>query len=173
MLSAMAVHVALLRAVNVGGTGKLPMAELKVLCEHLGFRHVRTYIQSGNVVFTSPLAAAGVKAKLEKALAVKLGKRCAVHVRTAEELEAAVARNPFPDAAPNQLLVLFLDEPPTNDALKTCVVPGRERLELRGRELFVHFPDGQGQSKLKVPFADRGTARNLNTVRKLIEMARG
>jgi uncharacterized protein (DUF1697 family) len=168
----MAVHIALLRAVNVGGTGKLPMAELKAICEGLGFRGVRTYIQSGNVVFASPLTQAAVKSRLEKALAARLGKPCAVLMRTAAELEATVAANPFPEAEPNQLLVVFLDDTPPGDALKSCVIPGRERLELRGRELFVHFPDGQGRSKLKVPFAKEGTGRNLNTVRKLLEMSR-
>jgi uncharacterized protein (DUF1697 family) len=94
----MAVHIALLRAVNVGGTGKLPMAELKAICEGLGFRGVRTYIQSGNVVFASPLTQAAVKSRLEKALAARLGKPCAVLMRTAAELEATVAANPIPEA---------------------------------------------------------------------------
>ena len=110
---------------------------------------------------------------LEAALLKKLGKPCQVLVRTPEELAAVIAANPFPEAAPNQLLVLFLDAPPDGRALKDWKIPGRERLALRGRELFLHFPDGMGPSKLKVPFADIGTGRNLNTVRTLLAMSRG
>jgi uncharacterized protein (DUF1697 family) len=166
------IHIALLRAVNVGGTGKLPMADLRALCEKAGLKDARTYIQSGNVVFTSALAAPAAKTTLERALAVRLGKPCQVLIRSAEELERIVAANPYPEAAPNQLLVVFLDSAPPRTALKDWTIPGRERLALLGRELFIHFPDGMGQSKLKVPFASEGTGRNLNTVRKLIEMAR-
>ena len=166
--------IALLRAVNVGGTGKLPMAELRALCEAAGFTDVRTYIQSGNVVFGAKSASAA-KATLESALAKRFGKPCQVLVRTADELEAALAANPFPEAEPNQLLVLFLEAPPSKaeqQALTTWKIPGREQMALVGRELFLHFPDGMGSSKLKIPFADVGTGRNLNTVRKLLEMAR-
>ena len=166
----MTTLIALLRAVNVGGTGKLPMAELRKLCADAGFSDVRTYIQSGNVVLRTRGSAASAKTKLEKALAAKLGKPCQVLVRTAEELEATVKGNPFPEAAPNQLLILFLDDAPPKDALKGWKIPGRERLAVRGRELFAQFPDGMGSSKLKVPFADIGTGRNLNSVRKLIAM---
>jgi uncharacterized protein (DUF1697 family) len=168
-----ASHIALLRAVNVGGTGKLPMADLRELCRTVGLRDVRTYIQSGNVVASSPLAAATVKARLEAALAGALGKPCRVLVRSAEEMQAVADANPYPEAAPNQLLIMFLDDAPPRSALAKLAIPGRERLALGGRELYIHFPDGMGRSKLRIPFADVGTGRNLNTVRKLIEMARG
>lgn len=164
--------VALLRAVNVTGTGKLLMTDLRALCEELGFRDVRTYIQSGNVVCSTTLTAPRVKARLEAALAKVLGKPCLVMLRTADELEATIAANPFPDAAPNRLLVLFLHTAPPPTAIDGWKIPGGERLVLRGRELFVFFPEGQGVSKLRVPFAAEGTGRNLNTVRKLLEMAR-
>jgi uncharacterized protein (DUF1697 family) len=167
----MTVFIALLRAVNVGGTGKLPMAELRALCEQHGFEDVRTYIQSGNVVFVSALAKDEVKAMLEAALAEKMGKPVGVLLRTRAELKAAYDHNPFPDADPKQVIVLFLDEKPKKGALDGVVIPGSERLELRGRELFIHYPDGQGSSKLKVPFAQVGTGRNLNTVAALIELA--
>ncbi len=167
----MSTHIALLRAVNVGGTGKLPMADLRKLCEGLGFRHVRTYIQSGNVVFESPDAAARVKSALEGALARRMGKPCRVLLRSAKQLQALLTRNPFPDAEPNRVLVVFLDAPPPKGALDDWKIPAGERLHLAGRELFIHFPEGMGQSKLKVPFADIGTGRNLNTVRALVEMA--
>lgn len=167
----MPTHIALLRAINVGGTGKLPMVELRALCETLGFTNVRTYIQSGNVVFESKLAAARTKAALEDALEARLGKRHAALLRSPAELESIESRNPFPEADPNRLLVVFLDAPPPRGALDKVKIPGRERLNLDGRELFIHFPDGMGQSKLKVPLADVGTGRNLNTIRALLRLA--
>lgn len=167
----MSIFVALLRAINVGGTGKLPMSELRALCERARFDDVRTYIQSGNVVFKSELSEADVKATLEAALAKKMGKPVGVVVRSDAELSSTLKRNPFPAAKPAQVLIYFLDQAPAKGALDDVTIPGREQLELHGRELFVHFPDGQGRSKLKIPFAKQATARNLNTVAKLVEMA--
>ena len=167
------VHIALLRAVNVGGTGKLPMAELRALCANVGLTQVRTYIASGNVVCESPLAPAAVKAKLEKALHAKLGKPCAVMVRSLAEMEAVEKKNPFPGAPPGFLLVIFLDQAPPKDALKAVKVPGGEQFKVVGRELFIHYPEGMGKSRLRTPLADVGTGRNLNTVRALIAMAKG
>jgi uncharacterized protein (DUF1697 family) len=163
--------VALLRAVNVGGTGKLAMTDLAALCERAGLTRVRTYIQSGNVVFESALAEAAVKAKLEKALAAKVGKPIGVLVRTSAEMQRLVARSPFPDVEPNRVIVVFYDESPGAERVAGWPVPGREQLTLRGRELFIHYPDGMGRSKLAIPWGDRGTARNMNTVRKLAELA--
>jgi uncharacterized protein (DUF1697 family) len=168
----MAVFIALLRAVNVGGTGKLAMSELREICEDAGFENVTTYIQSGNVVLTSRLAAAQVKQKLEASLRRKMGKPVGVVLRTPAQLEAIVKRNPFKKAAPNQLLVLFLDRAPPKNALANLVIPGWEEVKLSGREIFIHYPDGMGRSKLKTPFADNATGRNLNTVKKLLELSR-
>lgn len=167
----MKTYAALLRAINVGGTGKLSMADLRQLCQDCGFEDAATYIQSGNVVFRSRLTEAGVKKALEQALAEKMGKPFGVLVRTAKELLDVVDRNPFPEVAPERVLVMFLDEPPPPDSLKTLAIPGQERLALQGRELFIHYPDGMGQSKLKLPFQKTGTGRNLNTTRKLAAMA--
>jgi uncharacterized protein (DUF1697 family) len=167
----MPTHIAMLRAVNVGGTGKLPMADLRALCEALGFRDVRTYLQSGNVVFNAPLAPAAAKASLERALAKRLGKPCRVLVRSAQQLKTLLAKQPFPKAEPNRVLVLFLDEAPPKGALTGWKIPADEELHLAGKELVIHFPDGMGKSKLKVPFADIGTGRNLNTIRALVELA--
>ena len=168
----MATYIALLRAVNVGGTGKLPMADLRALCEKAGFRDVRTYIASGNVVFSSDLTAPKALVTLESALAKRLGIATQVLIRTADELEAVIAANPFPEAEPNQLIVVFLSKEEPLSAIDDWRIPGRERIALIGRELFIHYPDGIGQSKLTVPFADQGTGRNLNTVRALLAMAR-
>src|SRR5690606_13631461 len=130
---------------------KLAMADLRTLCEDCGFKNVATYIQSGNVVFQSALDEAGVKAALEKALAEKMGKSVAVIVRGVAELTQVAENNPFPEAAPNQLLILFTDKEVPHAVVAKAVIPGKEQLEVRGRELFIHFPDGMGRSKLKVP----------------------
>ena len=147
------------------------MADLRALCERAGLSDVRTYIQSGNVVARSKLSTDAFKKKLESALGTQLGKPHRVLVRALAELQAVEKRNPYPDAAPNQLLVLFLDDAPAKGALKDWKIPGREQMTIKGRELYVHFPDGMGSSKLKVPFADIGTGRNLNTVRAMIALA--
>lgn len=168
----MAKFAALLRAINVGGTGKLPMAELRSLCEVLGFEHVRTYIQSGNVVFTTTLSAARATAALEQALAERLGKPVGVFLRKAADLECVLADNPFPDAPTKRVLVVFYDRPLPNGALSKVLTPGGEQLSAHGKELYIRYPDGQGPSKLKVPAVERGTARNLNTVAKLVELLR-
>lgn len=168
----MGAFVALLRAVNVGGTGTLRMADLVALCRGIGLSNARTYIQSGNVVFTSSATEATVKESLEKALAAKLAKPIVALLRSAAELDGVLAHNPFKAAPPNRVIVIFLDRPPAADALADVPRPGGERLAMRGREIYVHYPEGQGRSKLKVPFADVGTGRNINTLTRLAEMAK-
>ena len=168
----MTVFVALLRAVNVGGTGTLSMADLKALCEEIGFTDVKTYIQSGNVLFRSDDDEAKVQAHLEEALARKMGKSPGVILRSRQALEATAEGSPFPHAKPNYLLVTFLPETAPKDALDKLVAPGGEEVHVAGREIYVHYPDGSGRSKLKLPALKAGTSRNLNTVKKLAEMAR-
>ncbi|GJG89133.1 hypothetical protein tb265_43140 [Gemmatimonadetes bacterium T265] len=167
----MTAFVALLRAVNVGGTGKLPMAELAAMCEAAGFARVRTYIASGNAVFASALDEAGVKAALEAQLGAYAGKPVGVLVRTAVEMAAVLAANPFPDAAPNGTVAIFLDAAPPADVLDHVRHRTSERLALGAREVYVAYRDGMGTSRLVVPAARAGTARNLNTVAKLAAMA--
>jgi uncharacterized protein (DUF1697 family) len=168
----MPVYTALLRAINVGGTGKLPMSELRQLCSQAGFEKVTTYIQSGNVVFSSRLGEARVQRLLEEALAKKMGKPVGVHLRSSNELASILARNPFPGVPGNRVIVLFLETAPPADALAGLQIAGNEEVRLSGREIFVHYPDGMGKSKLKIPFAKTATARNLNTVEKLLELSR-
>jgi uncharacterized protein (DUF1697 family) len=167
----MARYVALLRAVNVGGTGKLPMADLKTMCSDAGFAEVETYIASGNVVFESKAAASKVKSELEKRLQEYSGKSIGVAVRTAAEMRGLLKANPFPKTAPNFTAVIFLDGPPPADALKQATGVKDETMRLGKREIYVHYPSGMGWSKLKIPAARLGTARNINTVTKLTEMA--
>jgi uncharacterized protein (DUF1697 family) len=167
----MSAFVALLRAVNVGGTGKLPMSELKAMCETAGFAKVRTYIASGNVVFESGKSEAAVKAALEAALADYAGKPVGVLVRTAAEMAAVREANPFPDEAPNATVAIFLDEAPPSDAAARAVGRQGEQIALGRREIYVHYGAGMARSKLRIPAAKTGTSRNLNTVAKLAELA--
>lgn len=168
----MTCYVALLRAVNVGGTGKLPMVELKAMCEELGFSEVRTYIASGNVVFKTSLIATKVQLALETRLHKYAEKPVGVHIRTSAELIAVLKANPFPEAAGNRNIVIFLDSAPPFDAIAKVSGQADEKIALGTREIYVHYGDGMGQSKLKIPASKDGTARNMNTVAKLVEMAR-
>lgn len=167
----MGVHIALLRAVNVGGTGRLLMSELKALCESIGFEDVRTYIQTGNVVFRSELSDKDAGRELNDALAHILGKAPGVMVRNRRELEEIVAHNPFPDAKPNYLMVNFLPEAPPRDALASLVAPDGERAKIEGREVYIHYPKGSGRSRLSLRCIRNATSRNLTTVSKLAEIA--
>ncbi len=83
-----------------------------------------------------------------------------------------LAANPFPEAAPNRTVAIFLDDPPPADALERAVGRSCEEMRIGRREIYVHYPDGMGQSKLRIPAAKNGTARNMNTVAKLVEMAK-
>jgi uncharacterized protein (DUF1697 family) len=167
----MNAFVALLRAVNVGGTGKLPMNDLKNICEELGFGAVRTYIASGNVVFTSRKSEAAIKTALEKRLEAYAGKPVGVLLRSAAEMAQVLSDNPFPKAGPNRTMAVFLDRAPPADTLAGIRSQRDEEIKLGRREIYIHYPDGMGKSRLVVPAAKTGTARNLNTVATLARMA--
>ena len=169
----MTAFVALLRAVNVGGTSKLPMAELKAIAEKLGFGKPRTFIASGNLVFTSGKSEAEVVQALEKALAAHMGKPVPVMVRTAAEMAAVTKANPFQDAPGRRVLATFLPEPPPKDALEQAKNLDGERLALGKREIYVDYCGTPlGRSKLRIPAAVQGTGRNMNSVARLAEMAK-
>ena len=167
----MPVFILLLRAVNVGGTGKLPMSDLKRLCERAGFRQVRTYVASGNVVAERDGSDAKAKAALEAELGAYAGKPVGVIVRTADEMSEVAALNPFPHRAANRTVAIFLDNAPTPDTLSQIKGQANEELRLGAREIYVHYPDGIGRSRLRIPAARMGTARNMATVAKLAAMA--
>lgn len=165
-------YIALLRGINVTGHGILAMKDLSAMCVDLGFGCVRTYIQSGNVVFRSRLAARAAQARLEEALEKYMSRRIAVMLRTAQELEAVLKANPFTAENPSKVGVHFLHEPPAKDFLDRVIAPGGELVRLGTREVYVYFPDGMGQSKLKMPLKVEGvTVRNINTVAKLVQLA--
>jgi uncharacterized protein (DUF1697 family) len=167
-------YAALLRGVNVGGRGKAPMPELVKAFESLGHENVRTYIQSGNVIFRSSAANAGkVATALERAIAEQLGLETKVVLRTHSELQATVAGAPFEEG----LHVVFLDERPKRAAV-AALDPNRspgDRFEVAGREIYLSLANGAGRTKLTLDWLERrlgvaGTQRNWNTLLKLVEL---
>ncbi len=166
----MTAYAALLRAVNVGGTGALPMAELRVMGEACGFANVRTYIASGNLLFESDLVEPAIKAALETRLADFAGRPVEVFVRSHGELAAIVAANPFPDAHGSRHMVFFYDAPLAPDIIARCRDWQSERAALGPRELHVDYGDGIRFTKLKIPDKTLRTGRNMNTVRKLADL---
>jgi uncharacterized protein (DUF1697 family) len=165
-------YVALLRAVNVGGTGKLAMSDLRAMGEACGFAKVRTFIASGNMLFDSELAEADVKAMIEARLEAYAGKRVPVLVRSAAELAAVVAADPFPQAHGSRHMVFFYDAPPAPDLIAGCRDMRGERLSLGVRELYVDYGDGIRFTKLKIPGKEDRTGRNMNSVRTMAGMMR-
>jgi uncharacterized protein (DUF1697 family) len=168
----------LLKGLNIGGK-RLPMPELKAFLEGLGFADVKTLLASGNAVFTADEKDEGkLEAKIEKAAADQLNLKTDWLVRDHAELAAIVKANPFPDAArvhPNHLLVHFHREAFPEALLDGFTPSGPERLAAHGRELYVDYPDDVGHSKLpqemaKAKFPKLATARNWNTVTKLVEL---
>ena len=167
----MTAYVALLRAVNVGGR-QLKMADLKAIAEKLGLDSPRTFIASGNLLFSSKKDEATVKRELETALSKHMARAVEVMVRTAQEMANAVAANPFPSEPGNKVVAIFLDHSPADDAVTSAKNVADERLALGSREIYVHYPGGQGRSKLRLSGRALGTARNMNTVARLAELAR-
>jgi len=166
----MTAFVALLRAVNVGGR-KLVMTDLKAVADGLGLGAAKTYIASGNLLFTSTNSEGEVKVMLEAALTKHMGKPVGVMVRTAKEMAAVAAANPFANQPGNRVVAFFLDDAPPKEAAEMAKNVTDERMALGRREIYVHYPSGQGESKLRIPAAANGTARNMNTVLKLAELA--
>jgi len=141
------------------------------MCRDAGFARVETYIASGNVVFESKAAPSKVKSELEARLLAYAGKPVGVVVRTAAEMAAILKANPFPNAEPKYAYAIFLDHRPPRDALNHAVGRRDEEMRLGEREIYVHYASGMGHSKLRIPAARTGTARNMNTVAKLAEIA--
>ncbi len=164
-------YVALLRAVNVGGTGKLAMDDLKALCAELGFKRIETYIASGNVVFDCTEAPRTIEARMEERLLADTGKSIAVFVRSAAQMRAVLTSNPFADREPKLTHAFFLRDKPRSGILDEVRGQVEERILLGLREIYVYYPSGAGRSKLQIPAARLGTARNLNTVAKLVEIS--
>jgi uncharacterized protein (DUF1697 family) len=163
--------VALLRAVNVGGR-QLKMDDLKRIALECGLGSPRTFIASGNLLFTADEPEAKVKRRLEMALAKHMGATVEVMVRTAQEMAEVARANPFAHEPGNRVAAIFFDERPAGAAIGEARNLTTERLAPGKREIYAFYPDGQGQSKLKLGTKAAATARNMNTVAKLAELAR-
>ncbi len=166
----MKTYVALLRAVNVGGTGKLPMAELREMCEEAGFEAVQTYIASGNVVFESGESVEKCRTVLEASLEDRAGKPVDVFIRTGREMSALVEANPFAGEPGNRVMVHFLAGEPPADLAAGARGRENEAIEPGPDVVYVHYPDGMGRSKFSLDLGP-STARNMNTVGRLAEIA--
>lgn len=177
----MTTFVSLFRGINVGGHQSVRMDELKELHASLGLQEVETYIQSGNVVFTSDDAdVTQLRRKIEEGFAQKFGFQVNVMVRTADEFNAMIENNPFqnqPMKESKWVVVMFLATHPVSTALEDIqkTYTGPEELYIVGQEAYIYYPDGIGRSKLSNTFLEkklqtRGTARNWNTVLRLQKM---
>jgi uncharacterized protein (DUF1697 family) len=180
----MPTYIALLRAVNVGGYGKLSMADFRTLLVGLGFANVRTYIQSGNAVFDAPGSAANAGVAIAAGLQKLMGARVDVVVRTHEELTNLIAANPFAEEAADgaRVAVSFLAGEaapaarPAFQAIQEKYPQRRDRFHVAGEHIYFHFPEGAGETKFTGKALERaigvpGTGRNWNTVLKLHEMS--
>jgi uncharacterized protein (DUF1697 family) len=174
----MARQIALLRGINLGSSKRVKMAELRALCERLGYEDVQTLLQSGNVVFSTRKKPATVERELHAAIGEELGVSTLVIVRTHDELAAVVAAKPFPDAEGKQLQVSFLDEPLGKETAKQVedAAAGAEQVVIAGREVYAWHPDGIQRSALAALLAGKklgvtASARNWNTVEKLLALA--
>jgi uncharacterized protein (DUF1697 family) len=169
----MTAYVALLRGVNLLGVSTLRMADLKAIAEKLGLKDARTYIASGNLLFTSAKAEEPLRRALEKEMNAHMGRELRVMLRTAAEMAAVVKANPFTDSPRNRVQAFFLDEPPPANLLETARNHDDERIATGPREVFVAYGEkGIGKSRLRLPAAEAGTARNMNTVAKLAQLAK-
>ncbi len=177
----MDLHISLLRGINVGGHHKIPMSSLKQWYEELGFHDVKSYIQSGNLVFKSPLKKnTDVELLIKEKIRSMHNMNIEVIVRSAGEFEKALRNHPFaklPQAKEEHLLIIFLQQHPDE---KLSSVLNKEdylpdQFQLVGREIFLYCPDGYGRTKLTSNFFERkwkviATTRNLKTVKVLQSM---
>ena len=170
-------YVALLRGVNVGGKGRMAMADLRACVERIGHEEVATHIQTGNVLFrTQVRSAETVATAMEDAVEADLGFRTAVMIRTAAQLTAALDERPFADADPAALHIAFLREKPAVAKAKALVAPdGPDEVAVIGREVHLHYPNGMGRSKLTGASIEKAlgvpaTARRRSVVEKLRDL---
>lgn len=178
----MPVLISLLRGVNVVGKNQIKMDQLRALYEELGFADVRSYLQSGNVLFkTRERSLPRLTERIQGAIAERFGCNPVVILRTPEEMRTAIANSPFAertDVSPSSHIVMFLagtPDPAGRDRVSVMDTAGEE-LHLAERELYIHFRNGMGQSKLSTATIEKwlktpGTARNWNTVTNLLAIA--
>jgi uncharacterized protein (DUF1697 family) len=178
----MPVLISMLRGVNIGGHHRIKMDALRALYESLKLEDPRTYVQSGNIIFrTKQKNSAALAKKIQNGIEREFGFRPEVILRSPDELRKAIAASPFVGRAslePSKILVTFLTAEPGSDASATLLSlkAHPEELHLKGRELFIYFPDGVGKTKLPWSSVEKllkttGTARNWNSATKMLAMA--
>jgi uncharacterized protein (DUF1697 family) len=170
----MTTYVALLRGINLLGASSLKMTDLKAIAEELGLGSARTFIASGNLLFVSDQPEEKLRLGLEERLRTHMSKNVRVMLRNAAEMAKVVEANPFTDAPGNRVQAFFMNEPPPGNLLATVQNKADdERIAIGEREVFVAYGEkGIGRSRLRIPAAEAGTARNMNTVARLAELAR-
>ena len=177
----MPIYVSLLRGINVGGNKKIKMADLRALYGELGFKGTKTILQSGNVVFETDLTdSAQIAQQIEAAIEAQYGFHSKIIMRSAVEFQAVANKNPYADNSdfdPAKMLVMFLSDVPTTDALQNLkeAHTGPETIEHGGRELYLYYPEGIARSKLDNNFIDKrlkqiGTGRNWKTVNRILKL---
>jgi uncharacterized protein (DUF1697 family) len=180
-MNSMAFQIAILRGINVGGHNKVAMSDLRELCEGLGLADAKTVLQSGNLVFQSKrLTGLALESLLERETAKRLAVSADYLVRSLAEWEQVISRNPFPKAAkddPSHLVVMFLKTAPLAERVEVlrASIKGPEIIQSDEKQLYVVYPAGIGQSKLTGSLIEqklqtRGTARNWNTILKLLSL---
>lgn len=164
----MQIYIALLRAVNVGGTGKLPMSELKQMALDCGFISPKTYINSGNIAFKSDLSKEEAYSLLKLKLDTYLGKPSELIIKTISELEATILENPFKECQPNRVLVYYSnDEIIAGEGVKNQKF---EEIIQTKNNIFIHYGEGMADSKLSASWLKNSTGRNINTISKMINL---
>ena len=175
-MSGMTRYAAFLRAVNLGSTNKVAMPRLRAMAELLGYTGVRTYINSGNLLFSASGTDLEVTEALEQAISDEFDLRIDVAVRTEAQLRALLERNPFPDGEPSQVTVAFLTRPPPPEAEQrvAALAGDRDSFVFAGLEVWVNYTEGQGTSKLAAQFTKAvgvsSTVRTVRTVSKVVEL---
>ena len=173
----MGVYVAFLRGINLGPTNKISMPELRAMATDLGSAEVTTYINSGNLIFSSPKKAATLEREMSAAIKERFGTDTDVAVRTPAQLRKILENNPYPDGSPSQVTVAFLTKPapPEAEEKVAAIATEAEPFTFAGSEVYVHYSNGLGKSKLAEKFSSvigvSATVRNVNTVAKVLALA--
>ena len=163
----MSAYVALVRAINLGAGSILPSAALTKIGNDCGFGDVRTFIASGNLLFTAEADEEAVMARVREGVEAFLGKPALVLVRSSSEMVQIVRANPFPDDPGNRVVAFFLPAKPNQAMIDAATGVAAERMALGRREIVIAYDEGMGKSKLKLPVFKCGTGRNMNSVAKM------
>ena len=172
----MGTYVAFLRGINLGPTNKISMPALRELAADLGYTEVRTYINSGNLIFSSTKTSATLEREISAAIKSTIGHSIDVAVRTPAQLKKVVANNPYPEGNPSQVTVAFLTKASGPDAEQkvAAIAKDYEPFTFAGKEVYVHYSHGLGTSKLAERFSAiigvSATVRNIRTVEKIIAL---